>query len=157
MGIEFQKASLFGYVPKGKVQNDETAPKVVREDANPAAGRQKTEEELASVGMDVFVKSTDKMASGADAVANYNRINVTPKKDVAVNTSPEATEARMAQTLSANTEYNAYLASEAGVEVAAVVNGLDQRILDKINVTPRLAAYLNNENVTSIEQFMNVI
>ena len=71
-----------------------------------------------------------------------------------VSTTPAATQARMEAEVLQNTPYLAELAEETGVGAAATVNGVDEQILSRINVTPMLATYLNSVDSARIESHM---
>lgn len=154
MGIEFNKLNNLFALSGKQINADETKSGKKAGEVEVPVGKPKTEAEKETVGLDTFVRTTEVAETkGAEALAAYNKVNLNNKTTM-VNTSPKATEARMEQAFAANAKYLASVADELGVGAAATVNGIDNVILSKINVTPLLASYLNSADQESIEQSM---
>ncbi len=157
MGLELNKVNNL-FAPKGKQINTEEAMSGKKAgEVQVPVGKQKTEAEKETIGLDTFVRTTEVAETkGAEALAAYNKVNVNNKNPM-VNTSPKATEARMEQAFTANAKYLASLADELGVGAEATVNNVSSEILSKINVTPLLASYLNGVDQGRVERAMHSV
>ena len=118
-------------------------------------GKSKEQVENKTVGLDTFVRTSEvNETAGAEALTTYNRVKLNNNNIAGVSTTPAATQARMEAEVLQNTPYLAALAEETGVGAAATVNGVDDAILSRINVTPMLATYLNSADSARIESHM---
>lgn len=155
MGIDFNKLDkLFVTRKQAEAVSTEEA-KGKTSSADVPVGKPKEPVDRSTVGLDTFVKTTETPeTTGAEALAAYNKVKLGNKPLMGVSTTPAATQARMEAEVLQNTPYLAELAEETGVGAAATVNGVDDQILSRINVTPMLATYLNSVDSTRIESYM---